>query len=264
MIRKPSHAVKYIRTQRARTLLVREMHSLMSQYDALLSPTLSRSLTITNLTGHPALVLKAGFRDGLPVALMITGRPYEEAEALLEADGGEQRVESGFRLGHGSTGTRQLEEVRTGRCLHDRRFESETPLVVAHARSRLYLGRIDSRNIDYRHGHAANFEARGCCHVRRRPSVWLQHLVGPPLEIGLHGSALAAEVVHDKLGVLRISRRPWQSELGNPQRGRGLNLHPVERRLKLQRALCCHRDRGRKTGEREGPPSSQVHRSLRF
>ena len=75
-------AVEYIRAQRARTLLVRDMHSLMSQYDALLSPTLSRSLTITNLTGHPALALKAGFSDGRPVALMITGRPYEEATVL--------------------------------------------------------------------------------------------------------------------------------------------------------------------------------------
>ena len=75
-------AVEYIRAQRARSLLVRQMHDLMSQYDAFLSPTLSRSLTITNLTGHPALALKAGFRDGLPAALMITGRPYEEATVL--------------------------------------------------------------------------------------------------------------------------------------------------------------------------------------
>ena len=75
-------AVEYIRAQRARTLLVQEMHNLMTQYDAVLSPTLSRSLTITNLTGHPALALKAGFRDGLPAALMITGRPYEEATVL--------------------------------------------------------------------------------------------------------------------------------------------------------------------------------------
>jgi Asp-tRNA(Asn)/Glu-tRNA(Gln) amidotransferase A subunit family amidase len=75
-------AVEYIRAQRARTLLMQEMHDLMSRYDAFLSPTLSRSLTITNLTGHPALALKAGFRDGLPTALMITGRPYEEATVL--------------------------------------------------------------------------------------------------------------------------------------------------------------------------------------
>ena len=57
----------------------------MSRYDAFLSPTFSRSLMITNLTGHPALTLKAGFRDGLPVALMITGRPYEEATVLQVA-----------------------------------------------------------------------------------------------------------------------------------------------------------------------------------
>lgn len=75
-------AVEYIRAQQARTLLVREMSDLMSRYDALLSPTLSRSLIVTNLTGHPALALKAGFLDGLPVALMITGRPYEEASLL--------------------------------------------------------------------------------------------------------------------------------------------------------------------------------------
>lgn len=78
-------AVEYIRAQRARSLLARQMHDLMSRYDAFLSPTFSRSLMITNLTGHPALTLKAGFRDGLPVALMITGRPYEEATVLQVA-----------------------------------------------------------------------------------------------------------------------------------------------------------------------------------
>ena len=75
-------AVEYIRAQRARTLLMREMANVMSHYDAFLSPTLSRSLTITNLTGHPALALKAGFQEGLPVALMITGRPYQEGTVL--------------------------------------------------------------------------------------------------------------------------------------------------------------------------------------
>ena len=75
-------AVEYIRAQRARTLLMRSMRDLMTRYDAVISSTLSRSLTITNLTGHPAVALKAGFRDGRPVALMITGRPYEEATIL--------------------------------------------------------------------------------------------------------------------------------------------------------------------------------------
>ena len=75
-------AVEYIRAQRARTLLIRDMHSLMRRYDAFLSPSRSRSLTITNLTGHPAVAVKAGFSEGLPVALMITGRLYDEARLL--------------------------------------------------------------------------------------------------------------------------------------------------------------------------------------
>jgi Asp-tRNA(Asn)/Glu-tRNA(Gln) amidotransferase A subunit family amidase len=78
-------AVEYIRAQRARTLLTRQMDALMSQYDVFLSPTGSASLGITNLTGHPAACLKAGFVDGAPLALMITGRLYDEANVLRVA-----------------------------------------------------------------------------------------------------------------------------------------------------------------------------------
>jgi Asp-tRNA(Asn)/Glu-tRNA(Gln) amidotransferase A subunit family amidase len=78
-------AVEYIRAQRARTLLNRQMDALMSKYDVFLSPTGSGSLGITNLTGHPAACLKAGFVDGLPQALMITGKVYGEADVLRVA-----------------------------------------------------------------------------------------------------------------------------------------------------------------------------------
>jgi Asp-tRNA(Asn)/Glu-tRNA(Gln) amidotransferase A subunit family amidase len=78
-------AVEYIRAQRARTLLNRQMGELMSKYDVFLTPTGSASLGITNLTGHPAACLKAGFVDGLPQALMITGRLYDEAAVLRVA-----------------------------------------------------------------------------------------------------------------------------------------------------------------------------------
>ena len=78
-------AVEYIRAQRARTLLNRQMDALMSSYDIFLTPTGSASLGITNLTGHPAACLKAGFVDGLPLALMITGRLYDEATVLRVA-----------------------------------------------------------------------------------------------------------------------------------------------------------------------------------
>jgi Asp-tRNA(Asn)/Glu-tRNA(Gln) amidotransferase A subunit family amidase len=79
-------AVEYIRAQRARTLLGRKMDALMSTYDVFLSPARgSASLPITNLTGHPALCLTAGFVDDLPQALMITGRLYDEATVLRVA-----------------------------------------------------------------------------------------------------------------------------------------------------------------------------------
>jgi Asp-tRNA(Asn)/Glu-tRNA(Gln) amidotransferase A subunit family amidase len=75
-------AVEYIRAQRARTLLIREMDELMAQFDVFLSPTNSSSLGLTNLTGHPALALRAGFQNNFPVELMITGRLYDEATVL--------------------------------------------------------------------------------------------------------------------------------------------------------------------------------------
>ena len=78
-------AVEYIRAQRARTLLIREMEKFMSQYDVFLSPTNSATLPVTNLTGHPAVSLKAGFIDNRPIELMVTGRLYEEATILRVA-----------------------------------------------------------------------------------------------------------------------------------------------------------------------------------
>ncbi len=75
-------AVEYIRAQRARTLLIREMDALMGKYDAFITPTNSSSLGLTNLTGHPAVALKAGFVANAPVEIMVTGRLYDEATTL--------------------------------------------------------------------------------------------------------------------------------------------------------------------------------------
>jgi len=83
-------AVEYIRAQRARTLVIREMDKLMSQYDVFLSSTNSRSLGLTNLTGHPAIAFRAGFYEDTPIELMITGRLYDEATLLRVALAHEQ------------------------------------------------------------------------------------------------------------------------------------------------------------------------------
>jgi Asp-tRNA(Asn)/Glu-tRNA(Gln) amidotransferase A subunit family amidase len=78
-------AVEYIRAQRARTLLIREMDTFMSQWDVFISSTNSRSLSLTNLTGHPAIALRAGFLEEAPLEVMVTGRLYDEATVLRVA-----------------------------------------------------------------------------------------------------------------------------------------------------------------------------------
>jgi Asp-tRNA(Asn)/Glu-tRNA(Gln) amidotransferase A subunit family amidase len=67
------------------------METLMSQYDVFLSPAVgSRTLGLTNLTGHPAVALRAGFLEETPVDFMITGRLYDEATLLRVALAHEQ------------------------------------------------------------------------------------------------------------------------------------------------------------------------------
>jgi Asp-tRNA(Asn)/Glu-tRNA(Gln) amidotransferase A subunit family amidase len=78
-------AVEYLRAMRARALLMQKMEEMMAGCDVFISQTGSASLTITNLTGHPALTLKAGFVDGMPAAIMLTGRLYDEATLLRVA-----------------------------------------------------------------------------------------------------------------------------------------------------------------------------------
>ncbi|MEK6406560.1 MAG: amidase [Acidobacteriota bacterium] len=79
-------AVEYIRAQRARTLLMREMDKLMSKWDVFVSPAPgSASLLVTNLTGHPQVCVPCGFIDGLPRSIMFTGGLYDEGSPLRVA-----------------------------------------------------------------------------------------------------------------------------------------------------------------------------------
>jgi Asp-tRNA(Asn)/Glu-tRNA(Gln) amidotransferase A subunit family amidase len=79
-------AVEYLRAQRARVLLMREMDKLMSQWDVFVSPAPgSASLTITNLTGQPAVCVPCGLLNNLPQAIMFTGGLYDEASPLRVA-----------------------------------------------------------------------------------------------------------------------------------------------------------------------------------
>ena len=79
-------AVEYLRAQRARTLLMREMERLMSQWDVFVSPApQSASLLVTNLTGHPQVCLPCGFLNNQPASIMFTGGLYDEGAPLRVA-----------------------------------------------------------------------------------------------------------------------------------------------------------------------------------
>jgi len=61
------------------------MEDVFDGCDAILTPSTSPSVTATNLTGHPAVTVNAGFARGLPVGVMLTGRLYDEATLLAIA-----------------------------------------------------------------------------------------------------------------------------------------------------------------------------------
>jgi Asp-tRNA(Asn)/Glu-tRNA(Gln) amidotransferase A subunit family amidase len=85
-------AVEYIRAQRVRTLLLHQLNALFTKIDAFIAPSSSASVTMTNLTGHPAIVLKSGFVEGMPEAVMVTGRLFDEATILRIAHAYERRT----------------------------------------------------------------------------------------------------------------------------------------------------------------------------
>jgi Asp-tRNA(Asn)/Glu-tRNA(Gln) amidotransferase A subunit family amidase len=79
-------AVEYLRANRIRTLVMREMAKVMEQVDLYVG---GNDLLLTNLTGHPTVVLPNGFRKSgaveLPAALTFTGRLYGETDLLAVA-----------------------------------------------------------------------------------------------------------------------------------------------------------------------------------
>jgi Asp-tRNA(Asn)/Glu-tRNA(Gln) amidotransferase A subunit family amidase len=80
-------AVEYIQANRVRTLALEAMAELMSEIDVYVVPSFGGSnLTLTNLTGHPCVVLPNGFREnGTPTSISFMGGLYREAETLAVA-----------------------------------------------------------------------------------------------------------------------------------------------------------------------------------
>jgi len=80
-------AVEYINANRIRHQLVQEMHAVLSQYDAIITPSFGgEQLLITNLTGHPCVVLPNGFNNReSPTSFSIIGNLFEESKILRVA-----------------------------------------------------------------------------------------------------------------------------------------------------------------------------------
>ena len=93
-------AVEYIQANRLRTMVMEAMGKTMSQVDVFVTPSYGGDvLLLTNLTGHPAVVLPNGFNEkGSPTSISFIGNLYGEAEALLVAKAFQDATE--FHLKH--------------------------------------------------------------------------------------------------------------------------------------------------------------------
>ncbi|HEV2488515.1 MAG TPA: amidase [Candidatus Acidoferrales bacterium] len=98
-------AVEYVQANRAKFLAMQAVEKAFEGFDVIVAPTNGEQLTVTNLTGHPAVILPNGLRaadappavkgkDGLvgnyggpgtPVSLTFLGQLYGEAKMLALA-----------------------------------------------------------------------------------------------------------------------------------------------------------------------------------
>jgi Asp-tRNA(Asn)/Glu-tRNA(Gln) amidotransferase A subunit family amidase len=80
-------AVEYIEANRIRYLVIQEMQKLMKDIDVYVAPSFGGSnLLLTNLTGHPCVVLPDGFtKEGTPTSISFIGQLFGEAKLLAVA-----------------------------------------------------------------------------------------------------------------------------------------------------------------------------------
>ncbi len=76
-------AVAYIQANRLRYELTLQFNELMSNIDVLIVPSFSNQLLITNLTGHPCMVIPNGsYADENPGSITLLGNHFDEASIL--------------------------------------------------------------------------------------------------------------------------------------------------------------------------------------
>ena len=79
-------AVEYIQANRLRYLWLQEMKKIFEKVDVYVAPPFGPNLLLTNLTGHPAVVLPNGFDEkGHPVSITFIGNLFDEGRLLAVA-----------------------------------------------------------------------------------------------------------------------------------------------------------------------------------
>ena len=79
-------AVEYIQANRARYQLIQEMAKMLENIDVYVSPSFGPNLLLTNLSGHPCVVLPNGFdEEGSPTSISFMGKLYDEGTLLAFA-----------------------------------------------------------------------------------------------------------------------------------------------------------------------------------
>ncbi|HEY6349882.1 MAG TPA: amidase [Candidatus Angelobacter sp.] len=109
-------AVEYIQANRARMMAIDAMAKVFEQVDVIVAPTFGTQLVVTNLTGHPAVIVPNGLRGddapkpqvrdgelqggglGTTVSLTFLGQLYGEAKLLAVAKAYQEAT--GFHLKH--------------------------------------------------------------------------------------------------------------------------------------------------------------------
>ena len=88
-------AVEYIQANRHRVALMEMMARVFREVDVYVTPSFAGpNLLLTNLTGHPQVVVPAGFREeNAPHSIGFVGRLYDEATVMAVARAYEQATE---------------------------------------------------------------------------------------------------------------------------------------------------------------------------
>jgi Asp-tRNA(Asn)/Glu-tRNA(Gln) amidotransferase A subunit family amidase len=79
-------AVEYINANRLRTKMMAEIGDILRGYDCVIMPSFEGDiLPITNLTGHPVVVMPNGFQNNHPTSISFLGNLFDDATILAIA-----------------------------------------------------------------------------------------------------------------------------------------------------------------------------------